>query len=125
MKLKNLITESNKPGQIEEDFITPEEVLRVKKKVLGYEGNIDSHSGALEWYKKGQDETIYATPSWDGNWGIVPFDDEDGKHYGDLDFTGKKFFQNHKLQMAEYFKTLKSVLQKNDKRVQDNSHEVW
>ena len=120
MKLKNLITESNKPGQIAEDFITPEEVLRTIKKVLGYEGHMDTMSGTLEWFKKDQDEIIYATPSWDGKWGIVPFDDEDGEHYGTLDFTGKKYFQNHRLQMKMYFAYLRKVLQKNDKRVQKN-----
>ena len=125
MKLKNLINEANKPGQIEEDFITGDDVIALKKKLLGYSVAYDSMSGTLEWYKKGQEENLYATPSWDGNWGIVPFDDDDGNHYGELDFTGKKYFQNHKLQMATYLKTVKNILQKIDKRAKESSHDAW
>ena len=102
----------------EDDFITSSDVLKANKKILGYQAYEDNMSGALEWSKKGDDEALYATPSWDGDWGITPFDDTLENHYGKLDFSKSKYVGNKPLQLKLYFQAVKIALEKFEKKKQ-------
>ena len=110
----------DKKIMIEENFITPEDVIKEKSMVLGYSPYIDQMSGALEWFKKDQEEIIYATPSWNDDFGITPFDNENGEHFLTLDLTAKKYHGNFKMQLDKYFDNLRDVLKLNDKVVELN-----
>lgn len=120
MKLKDILNE----GFIEDDFITPEDVLKFKPMINKYKGSIDRMSGTLEWYKKGQDEILMATPSWDGNWGIIPIDyiDSDGDYqsFGKIRHDNKKYAGNKKLQMKDYVDTIRRSLKHLDSEVEKN-----
>lgn len=114
IKLKSLLSERYKFDKsfLEDDYITDEDVKRLPN-INGYVVDVDRMSGSIGWFKKDQDKQLYATPSWDGNPGWVPFDDEDGNHYGELDFTkNPKFKGNKKLQMKAYISALKMALKK-------------
>ena len=74
---------------------------------------MDNTSGTVGWDTSHTDVELFATPSWDGNHGWVPFDDSEGNHYGDLDFSkNPKYKGNIKLQKVEYLKAVKSILPK-------------
>ena len=102
----------------EDDFITEKDVVNSKKKILGYTAEIDRMVGTVEWSKPGDDEPLYATPNWDGNLGIVPFDDANGKHFGKLDFSKSKYAGNKKLQLKLYFQAVKIALEKLERNKQ-------
>ncbi len=54
-------------------WISPLEILKEIKVIGSYVGHYDNLSGALEWYDKDRDITIYGTPNWETD-GEVPFD---------------------------------------------------
>jgi hypothetical protein len=54
-------------------WISPLEILEDIKVIGSFEGHYDNLSGTLEWYDRGRDITIYATPNWETD-GEVPFD---------------------------------------------------
>lgn len=56
------------------NWITPLEILEEIKVIGSFVGYYDNLSGTLEWYDKDRDITIYGTPNFDGNYGEVPFD---------------------------------------------------
>jgi hypothetical protein len=101
----------------EKDFITDRDVLKAKKTILGYKSDMDHMSGAIYWYKVNDTnaEPLYATPSWNGEWGIIPFDGPDGEDYGKIDFTKTKYIGNHKLQLKLYFEVVRIALVKLEK----------
>ena len=106
----------------EEDFITDYDVVKSKKTILGYKSEMDSMSGAIMWYNPKhtgdtqEDCVLYATPSWDGDWGIIPFDGPDGDHFGKLDFTKSKYAGNKPLQLKLYFEAVKIAIVKLEKK---------
>jgi len=116
MKLKGLIKESSF-GDLkasENDYITYEDVQNLK--VGNWKSSTDNMSGSIYWYntKEKDGEPLYATPSWEDQFGWVPFDDSDGNHYGDLDFSKnpKKFKGNKKLQIKAYLSAVKIAIKK-------------
>lgn len=103
--------------EIKEDFITSTDVLSVNKEILGYKSEMDSMCGSIYWSKSEDDELIlYATPNWDDDWGIVPFDGLDGDHIGKLDFTKSKYVGNKSLQLELYFEAVEIAIQKLEKK---------
>jgi hypothetical protein len=62
-------------------YISSEEILKEVSEIGSFKGSIDGMSGALEWYDKEREITIYATPNWEEE-GLVPFDVSiDGRDY--------------------------------------------
>jgi hypothetical protein len=58
-------------------WINSEEILKQISEIGNFKGSIDILSGALEWYDKSRDLTIFATPNWNTD-GEVPFDVDRG-----------------------------------------------
>ena len=116
INLKGLISEryNNDGSHMEEDYIDYNDMKSLKKLGGGkFDLDLDGMSGTVGWSKKDSDESLYATPSWDGNPGWVPIDDTMGNHYGELDFTkNPKFKGNKKLQLQTYAKAINVALKK-------------
>lgn len=107
----------------EDQFITSKDVLKARKNILGYIANEDRMSGALKWYNpKNKEEDyidtpiLYATPSWDDEWGIIPFEGPDADSFGKLDFTKTKYVGNKPLQLKLYFEAVKIAIQKLERK---------
>jgi hypothetical protein len=98
----------------ESDFITSEDVLSAKKEIRGYKVEPDRMSGAIYWYKENEDDyMLYATPSWNDQWGVVPFDGIDGDYLGKLDFTkSEKYLGNLPLQLELYFEAIETCIER-------------
>ena len=119
INLKGLITERSHGDENanEGDYLQDSDI--VKTKLGKYTAYMDGMSGTVGWMSDEFDAEIFASPSWDGNHGWVPFDDNEGFHYGDLDFSKNpgKYKGNIKLQKAEYLKAVKAVIPKFEKRM--------
>ena len=80
IKLKGILNEARLP-QPTDDTDVDEYVWDFQKYVVqelpklnGWQSNMDSHSGAIEWFRKDKDSAfIYATPMWEGE-PFVPVD---------------------------------------------------
>ena len=71
--LNESVNESSKDDDYADELQKATEKVLRGKNIKGWVFYVDSMSGTFEFYKKGIDLTIYATPMWDGN-PKLPFD---------------------------------------------------
>ena len=110
IKLGKIINEAYDKS---EDYITDGDVMNGKiKNINGFELDYDGMTGSVGWYSKKLDRGLWATPNWDGNMGQIPFDDDDGNHFGTLDFSKSKYKGNKPLQLKLYYEAVKNATKK-------------
>ena len=102
----------------ESDFITSEDVLSANKEICGFKVEPDGMAGSIYWYKDNEyDYVLYATPNWDDQWGVLPFDGIDGDYLGKLDFTkSEKYVGNLPLQLELYFEAIETCIKKLERK---------
>jgi len=93
------------------DYITFDDIKRYKRNVNGYTVSMDNMSETVEWSKPNSQWVVYATPNWDGDDGIIPFEvynDSIDKHFeeGNLDFTKDKYKGRIELQLKLYIEAV-------------------
>lgn len=120
IKLTGMLSEKKQQGiknLNESDYLQASDVRNLSD-INGWAVDYSTRMGTIAWYHKPTDTLFYATPSWDGVHGLVPFEGESARNLGTLDFSmnSKKYEGNISLQKKEYISAVKLIIKKLGKR---------